>query len=163
MAEDITRQGEILIVLVEDDPHHRKKMKDILTDSFPNCVIKTIANGVEACNYLLNPVNHYNLVILDGRLDTYPTTLLAKVNGPDVAEAMRERNIDVPIVLWTNDPKMLQSFDEVCGMRLPEIEKPCRSYNVEAVLTPIITKITQGIHAKQEEENDKDEQFSLKL
>jgi DNA-binding NtrC family response regulator len=141
MTAPIIRQSQLLIVLVEDNPRQRKKMKELLAESFPQCEIKTIAHGIEAMNYLLTPVNKYHLVILDGKLDTFPKRVITQVNGPDVAAAMNEKNIKVPVVLWTNDPKMLASFDEVYGKRLPEIEKPCRKNNIEAVLAPIIEKI----------------------
>ena len=158
MAAEQDQQDRIMIVLVEDDPHHRKKMKDFLSESFPNCEIKTIAHGIEAMNYLLTPVNKYHLVILDGRLDTLPQTFIAKVQGPDVALAMKEKNIDVPVVLWTSDPAMLNRFDEIYGKRLPEIEKPCRKTNIEVVLAPIIETIVNK--QKENLSNDEDSIYS---
>lgn len=158
MGAEKAHQDGILIVLVEDEPHHRKKMKDLLTECFPNCEIKTIAHGIEAMNYLLTPVNKYHLVILDGKLDTLPQTFMTKVQGPDVAAAMKEKNINVQVVLWTNDPAMLNRFDEIYGKRLPEIEKPCRKSNIEVILTPIINSIAN--QQKENLSNDEDSIYS---
>jgi two-component system response regulator QseB len=144
---------ELLIVIVEDDPHHRQKMKKILNESFPYCTVKTISHGIEAMNYLLTPeVNKFDLVILDGKLETYPKTLIAQVNGPEIAEAMKEHQVNVPIILWTSDPKMLSQFDKVFGQRVPEIEKPCRRSNVEVILAPIIKSIQTGQEQKVQED-----------
>lgn len=145
MTKTTESKDDVLIVLVEDNSHHRNRMKQFLTESFPNCKVKTISHGIEAMNYLLTPVNVYHLVILDGNLNHFPQPLLASVNGPDIAAAMREKNIEVPVVLWTSDPSMLARFDEVYGERLPEIEKPCRKTNIQAVLTPIMEEIASGL------------------
>jgi DNA-binding NtrC family response regulator len=151
MSKQTSPHNELVIVLIEDDFHHRKKLKKLLLESFPNCRVKTIAHGIEAMNYLLTPVNIYHLVILDGKLNTSPQTLITEVNGPDVATAMKERDIKVPVVIFTQDPKMLQCFDEIYGQRLPEIEKPCRKANVEAVLNPLIKTI---LHQSMELHSD---------
>ncbi len=149
MIETTNAKDSVLIVIVEDNSHQRKKMKQYLIESFPNCEVKTIAHGIEAMNYLLTPVNEYHLVILDGKLDPFPKTFITPVNGPDIAAAMLEQGIEVPVVLCTgNDPEKLNSFDKVFGKRMPEIEKPCRKSNIQAVLTPIMDKLTKT--AKEE-------------
>jgi two-component system response regulator QseB len=157
MIETTTLPNAVLIVLVEDNLHQRNNMKKFLNECFPDCVVKTIAHGIEAMNYLLTPVNEYHLVILDGKLETFPRTFITSVNGPDIAAAMKEQHIETPIVLFTNDPAMLARFDEVFE-RPPEIEKPCRKTNVQAVLTPIIDAIRQGI--KQESKVNPDNGIS---
>ncbi len=64
---------------------------------------------------------------------------------------MKEKGIEVPVVLCTgNDPEKLNSFDKVFGKRVPEIEKPCRKSNIQAVLTPIIDKIANAFQEKNE-------------
>ncbi|MBA2656137.1 MAG: hypothetical protein H0U70_04040 [Tatlockia sp.] len=141
MIKTATRPDEFLIVLVEDNPHQRNKMNNILKDCFPFSKVKSIAHGIEAMNFLLTPVNKYHLVILDGKLETFPKTFITPVQGPDIAIAMQENNIDVPVILWTNEPAMLNRFDEIYGKRLPEIEKPCRRSNVEVIVRPIIEEL----------------------
>ncbi|MBA2650754.1 MAG: hypothetical protein H0U73_00585 [Tatlockia sp.] len=137
------REDAFLIVLVENDSRQRNKMTKFLMECFPSCEVKPITHGIEAMNFLLTPVNKYHLVILDGSLETYPKTFITAVNGPDIAKAMKEKNIDVPVVLWTNDPNMLARFDEVYeGKRLPEIEKPCRRSNIDVILRPIIEALS---------------------
>ncbi|MFA5960352.1 MAG: response regulator [Tatlockia sp.] len=130
----------LVIILVEDDPFSQKKMCNHLKDLFPDCTIETLANGIQAANYLLSPINQYDLVILDGKLKN-PNHFVAQFNGPDVANAMQEKGIEVPVVLFTQDPGMLKAFDEVYGKRLPEIEKPCRKENVSVVLQPVVEAI----------------------
>jgi DNA-binding NtrC family response regulator len=154
MSNPTRHRDEILIVVVEDNARLRHAMEDLLMESFPHCKVKTIAHGIEAMNYLLTPINNYDLVILDGKLDAYPRALIAKVNGPDVADEMKKKFIKVPVVLWTQDPDMLARFDEIYEERQPEIEKPPRKSNIEAVLTPIIESIIQ---TKQEEESKQEE------
>ncbi|WP_045099381.1 hypothetical protein [Legionella micdadei] len=113
-------------------------MKQILEKLFP-CKVTTFTHGIEAVNFLLAPSSAYDLVILDGRLRSLPHTLQSfAIDGPDIAESLKEKGIKARVVLWSNDPDMLQRFDEVYGRRLPEIEKPCRETNVQAVLAPII-------------------------
>jgi hypothetical protein len=133
----------ISIVLVEGSPHNQKVMKKHLGELYPDCRLKILANGREAIEFLIFPANKYDLVILGGK----------SVAGPDVALAMKKARINVPIVLWTNDPGMLAKFDEVYGERLPEMEKrPCRKANIAVILAPIIqsildkTKTSSGLY-----------------
>lgn len=141
---------QLKIILVEDNDTNQKKMSLILEKLF-ECEVVSLSHGIEAINYLLAPTNEYNLVILDGKLRTHPPVYKnIPIDGPDVANAMKEQGITVPVVLWTNDPEMLARFDEVYGRRLPEIEKPgCREYNVAVVLTPIIALIRHFVSQQQ--------------
>ncbi len=133
--------AKIHIVLVEDNVINRNKMKQILETLFP-CQVTTFTHGIEAANFLLAPSSQYDLIILDGRLRSLPHTLQSvAIDGPDIAESLKEKGIRASVILWTNDPDMLQRFDDVYGRRLPEIEKPCRESNVRAVLDPIIQSI----------------------
>ncbi len=145
---------QLKIILVEDNDTNQKKMNIILEKLF-TCEVVTLCHGIEAINYLLAPTNEYDLVILDGKLRTLPPIYKnTPIDGPDVASAMKEQGITVPVVLWTNDPDMLTRFDEVYGQRLPEIEKPgCREFNVAAVLTPIINSIIDFTESMEGDES----------
>ena len=141
----------LAIVLVDDDHANQKTMSKILEDLFPKCQIKILGTGEEARDYLLSPSNNYDLVILDGNLKSSPA-FSTPMHGPDVANAMKNKGIKVPVVLWTNDPYMLARFDEVYGKRIAEIEKPCRAYNVEVILKPIVKSIMT--HPKSAEQDN---------
>ena len=132
-----------VLILVEDNPTYQQRMLDYLSELFPDCEVKIMSNGIEATNFLLSPINQYDLVLLDGNLGKGTSLFASAFNGPDVAEAMVEKGINVTIVLCTNEAAMLMRFDEVFGKRLPEIEKPYRKTNVQVILSPLIAKILE--------------------
>lgn len=138
-----------VIILVEDNHVNQKRMLNYLNELYPECDVKIMSNGIEATNYLLSPTNRYDLVLLDGNLNTGNSFFTRSFNGPDVAEAMVEKGIKVTIVLCTNEAAMLAQFDKIFGKRLPEIEKPFRKTNVEVILSPLILEIEE--EKKQEE------------
>lgn len=132
--------GKLIFVLVDDEHTNQRHMINFLNELFPDNQVKVFETGEEAIEYLLSPASHYDLVILDGHLK--PSSHKTKqIDGPDVAAALKKNRISVPVVLWTNDPNMLERFDEVYGERLAEMEKPCRKTNIEVILKPIVNSI----------------------
>ncbi|WP_028387694.1 response regulator [Legionella fairfieldensis] len=128
---------DFTILLVEDNTLQQKIIERHLSNLF-DCALEIASTGSDAINYL--KTNTPDLIILDGNLR--PKNKKCPINGPDVAQVIKTQKPDVPVVLWTDDAKMLNDFDVVFeGERCPEIEKPCRRNNIEAVLTPIVERI----------------------
>ena len=83
------RQSKCSILVVEDDPSTRELISDILT--LAGYSVETASNGAEALR--LVEQKSPSLVLLDMNLPV--------LNGREFAEELRQRGMDIPIVVMT--------------------------------------------------------------
>nr|HAT8713139.1 hypothetical protein [Legionella jordanis] len=153
-----------IIVLVDDNSINQLLIKKMITTLFgQSCELKIISfkSGTQANEFFLDTRNQYDIVILDGNLETDTTNTNSKIsnsiaffektsqpqafNGPDVAITILEKNPNANIVVWTDDETMLSRFKTIFTQKkgsdlLLQLKKPCNLDNLKEVLTPLIFK-----------------------
>jgi DNA-binding response OmpR family regulator len=91
------------VLIVEDEPALLRGLKDIFT--LKGCTVLAAADGEAGLNLALT--GQPDLVLLD--------IMLPKVNGYEICRAIRERGLDVPIIMLTAKG---QEEDVVLGLNL---------------------------------------------
>ena len=122
----------MIIILVEDNPLNQLLIKQTILTNFKNSIVKVIGSGEAAITFFNGKIDKYDLIILDGNLGT-------KTNGPEVAQAIVNANIDTPVALWTTDDAMAEKMEKIFGRELPRIAKnPFNKNSLIAVVTKIL-------------------------
>lgn len=89
------------VLVAEDDPFQRLSIIDILKIS--NYDVTTVENGAQALDKLMDPANHFDLILLD--------LLMPEKSGKDVLEAIMkdERLCELPVILLSakNDKSII--------------------------------------------------------
>ncbi|WP_428392857.1 response regulator [Lichenicoccus sp.] len=104
------------VLLVEDEATIRMILAEVLADA--GFVVTEAASG-EVALRLFDEVRAFDLLVTDVHMP-------GRVNGVDLARAVRARWPEVPVVFVTGRPDALRRFGDL-GPRDRFVLKPCRS------------------------------------
>ena len=81
------------VLVAEDDPFQRMSIVDILRIS--NYEVISVENGAQALDKLMNPDNHFDLILLD--------LLMPEKGGKDVLQALKDDEVlsKLPVIVMS--------------------------------------------------------------
>ena len=132
--------GTERILVVDDDALVRGVSTRLLTRA--GYKVSTANDGVDALEWLKNPVNHADLVLLD--------LAMPRLSGVDTMEEIRKMKPGLPVVLCSGSLTMSdpQASRYVTGKHAPEA-RICKPYDV-GELTGTVRKVLDRMGKKQE-------------
>jgi DNA-binding response OmpR family regulator len=107
------------ILIVEDDPAMLRGLKDNF--EFKGYRVLTAADGEEGLNLALNKES--DLIILD--------IMLPKINGYEICSLIREKNLDMPIIMLTAKD---QESDVILGLNLGADDYVTKPFSIKELL-----------------------------
>lgn len=121
--------GQRTILVVDDDPDIRDTIKELLHSD--GLEAATAASGPEALQILTE--GSVGVVLLD--------LMMPVMNGAQVVEEMRRREIDVPVILLSAGRDLGRVSEE---LDLPALKKP---FELEDLLHQVRSSLIQDIKA----------------
>lgn len=115
-----------MILVVDDDPDIRDTIKELLHSD--GLEAATASNGPEALRILAE--SSVGVVLLD--------LMMPDMNGRQVVEEMRRREIDVPVILLSAGRDVVRVSEE---LSLPALQKP---FELEDLLDQVRSSLVQG-------------------
>ena len=107
------------ILIIEDDPAMQRGLKDNF--EYAGYVVQTADDGEEGLNAALD--GKPDLIILD--------IMLPKINGYEVCRYIRERKLDMPIIMLTSKG---QESDIVLGLNLGADDYMTKPFSIKELL-----------------------------
>lgn len=120
------------ILLAEDEKELSNAIVAVLKHNYYS--VDAVYNGEDALDWALN--DEYDLIILD--------VMMPKINGLDVLKGLRDKNIDVPVLILTAKGEI---DDRVIGLDLGADDYMCKPFNIKEFLARVraIIRRKQGI------------------
>ncbi|AID44309.1 Response regulator of D-alanyl-lipoteichoic acid biosynthesis [Candidatus Arthromitus sp. SFB-mouse-NL] len=129
------------ILLAEDEKELSNAIVAVLKHNYYS--VDAVYNGEDALDWALN--DEYDLIILD--------VMMPKINGLDVLKGLRDKNIDVPVLILTAKGEI---DDRVIGLDLGADDYMCKPFNIKEFLARVraIIRRKQGIVSNNLEFNN---------
>ena len=129
------------ILLAEDEKELSNAIVAVLKHNYYS--VDAVYNGEDALDWALN--DEYDLIILD--------VMMPKINGLDVLKGLRDKNIDVPVLILTAKGEI---DDRVIGLDLGADDYMCKPFNVKEFLARVraIIRRKQGVVSNNLEFNN---------
>ena len=129
------------ILLAEDEKELSNAIVAVLKHNYYS--VDAVYNGEDALDWALN--DEYDLIILD--------VMMPKINGLDVLKGLRDKNIDVPVLILT---AKWEIDDRVIGLDLGADDYMCKPFNIKEFLARVraIIRRKQGIVSNNLEFNN---------
>ncbi len=124
------------ILIVEDEPAMSRGLKDNL--EFEGYHVDIADNGLQGLNAILN--NHYDLVVMD--------VMMPEMSGFDVCRKVREKNIEVSIILLTAKS---EEIDKVLGLELGADDYVTKPFSLREMLARIKAILRRKGSTKQKD------------
>jgi len=117
------------ILIIEDEPDLVKGLKLNLSDEGYD--VSWAVNGVEGLRKAIEEV--HDLIILD--------IMLPEMNGLDVCRKLRQKNIDIPVIMLTAKG---EEIDKVLGLELGADDYITKPFSIRELLARIKTQLRHG-------------------
>ncbi len=129
------------ILLAEDEKELSNAIVAVLKHNYYS--VDAVYNGEDALDWALN--DEYDLIILD--------VMMPKINRLDVLKGLRDKNIDVPVLILTAKGEI---DDRVIGLDLGADDYMCKPFNIKEFLARVraIIRRKQGIVSNNLEFNN---------
>ncbi len=129
------------ILLAEDEKELSNAIVAVLKHNYYS--VDAVYNGEDALDWALN--DEYDLIILD--------VMMPKINGLDVLKGLRDKNIDVPVLILTAKGEI---DDRVIGLDLGADDYMCKPFNIKEFLARVraIIRRKQGVVSNNLEFNN---------
>ena len=129
------------ILLAEDEKELSNAIVAVLKHNYYS--VDAVFNREDALDWALN--DEYDLIILD--------VMMPKINGLDVLKGLRDKNIDVPVLILTAKGEI---DDRVIGLDLGADDYMCKPFNIKEFLARVraIIRRKQGVVSNNLEFNN---------
>lgn len=129
------------ILLAEDERELSNAIVAVLKHNYYS--VDSVYNGEDALDWALN--DEYDLIILD--------IMMPKIDGLNVLKNLREKNIDVPVLILTAKGEI---DDRVVGLDLGADDYICKPFNIKEFLARVraIIRRRQGVISNNLEFNN---------